>query len=279
MRTFYFILALILIVATGYFLKTKGILFSDSKLDSEISSQFSPEELITISERYTPDYLAGECEKKKFKRFDISDIQNKYYYLSGYTGYDHNEDYFERFASEKINANSITRIISYGFKDEKPYTALIKYLAEHKTEPSSEVMNLPGFNNDSTYILKDVVFVDVGYLIGNNGFTIVIYPVKDYISMNKPAPKEDKIAEKKSIEKPKEEITEEETEDFSDAIVSVNEATIYREANDFFREGILKKGNGLKIIKQEGKYYYCDFIGDDGEAKTGYFSQDDIKIK
>ena len=298
MRTFLFILALVVLVGIGLFLRSHGILIPGGEKKSEkIQAKFTPEELIALVDNYSIDRIAGECESKNFVMFRYAvksaNGQNcnqfQYYYLSKkptdyYRSY---QSECEKIMEEKLSTWDNERSIYYTIKSKQDYSQFINFLKENKEDIPTQLENLSAFTSDSFYVFRDCIFIDRGYSLDFNGFTFYIMPISELVSKitenNSQVVKAENNNNSENSTKKSDGTNKGDSQEVSSPTVGyiyVNEASAYEHpTNSYGWMCNLKKNTKLKIIKKAGDFYYCDFVNNEGEAKTGWIQEDDITFK
>ena len=290
MRTFLFILVLIVLIGGGLYLKSKGVFSGKSKGNSTIetsdqeklSTEFTPQELTVLANNCNPDFIAGELVTKgllmfKSKLSDQNYFCYSYYYISEKDNlYRNDQTGAEIHKTEKLTFWENEKRVFYILKNKQTYNDFISYLKKIKNEFPADLQNRKDFSYDSTFIIKNCIFFATGYSIDLNGFTFVVMTVDEYLRLQG----DTKVIEKES--KPKKKNTEDDkAPDIpSTAYICVNEAAAYSHATNLYGEiCILSKGTKLTIIKEENGFYYCDFVDSKGDAKTGYIQSADLSFK
>lgn len=286
MRTFLFILGLVLLVALGLFLKNKGI-FSLSADKPSLQAKFSPSSLINLLDKASVDYMTGVCKDSGYVLYqsDPSTLKSNtgsyiFYLGPKVRSYEENsQTAYENSFSEKIATYDEGKSLFYTIKNREPFEAFIKLLTKEGEILPDSIKTIISANIDSAYTIQNFIFIDEGYTLNSNGFTVKIIPTARLVHQGdasvKAFPKKQTVFPVRST--PKQAQT---TSNRSSAYVSVNEAHAYEHPGTYF--GVianLNKGGRVSIVKSEGEFYYCDFTDANGNPRTGWFLKYDISSK
>ncbi len=288
MKLFFFILALILIIAGGFFLSRHSFRLYGGFTGK---TKFSPDDIVQMVEKYSPAFIAGECQSKDFvmfKNYSQPPDEQPYTSYAYYFVENNPSEYYlrdeakcEKEMYEKLATTDNVQRIYYSLKNKKSYKALTEFLVQNKQEISPQVLDSIGISADSCFLYQNCLFIDKGFNLEVSAFTISALPLRIYLDITNTQRKEElnkaradslaKIAElKKPVQKPQK----------FDAYIAVNQARVYEQPETYYRQlCILDKGTGVKIIKKVGEFCYCDVTTNDGYAVTGYVKTEDLKFK
>lgn len=286
MRTFSFIGIIALLIAIGLFF-TKDFSGNKSPMQTSFSENtglsFDVSELSALVKNYSADRVAGECDSKGYVRFSTSNATNEFYtdyryFYMGHKATSNQEIYMEESVKdmkEGVSTLDDDNGIYYTIKNKAQFSAFLDHVNSKKEAFPNLIDSLYYDRMDSIYLYNDCVFINKGFLIDFNGFTIYIRPLKNLMD-NANAFLKDQQRKKQEIIKKQEEAKSREADD-KKAFIAVNLANAYSEetASIAYKICSVSKGTALKVIRT-GKFYYCDFIDEDGKARTGYIQSQDI---
>lgn len=166
----------------------------------------------------------------------------------------------------------------YIIKSKKDYTGFVEYIKKNQESISDELRNSE-FDSEKSYVFKQCIFVDNGFDIGMGGYTLAIVALREFMARQKEIKQYEEREEQKkdSIQK----LENAKLKQLPDiAYIAVNTATVYSHStNDYGAVEEITKGTALRIIKNEGKFLYCDYTDEAGNNKTGWIEEINITYK